>query len=41
LELVVMLDVEYGIKIKDAKAARKIFVNIRTIAEFIRQNGKP
>jgi acyl carrier protein len=41
LELVVMLDVEYGIKIKDAKAARKILVNIRTIAEFIRQNGKP
>lgn len=41
LELVVLLDVEYDIKIKDSKTARKILFNIRTMAEFIRQNGKP
>jgi acyl carrier protein len=40
LELVVLLDVEYDIKIKDSKTARKILFNIRTMAEFIRQNGK-
>lgn len=41
LELVVLLDVEYDIKIKDSKTARKILFSIRTMAEFIRQNGKP
>jgi len=35
LELVVWLDKKYGIKITDSKVARKIFVNIRTLAEFI------
>jgi acyl carrier protein len=41
LELVVLLDLEYDIKIKDSKTARKILFNIRTMAEFIRQNGNP
>ena len=41
LELVVMLDKKYGIKINDSKAARKILVNVRTIAEYVHLNGKP
>jgi acyl carrier protein len=35
LELIVLLDKFYGIKITDSKDARKIFMNVRTIAEFI------
>jgi acyl carrier protein len=40
LELVVLLDKKYGIKINDSKAARKILVNIRTIAEYVHKNRK-
>ncbi|MDD5169992.1 MAG: phosphopantetheine-binding protein [Syntrophales bacterium] len=40
LEIVVLLDKEYGIKITDSKEARKIFLSIRTIAEFVEQNRK-
>lgn len=35
LELVVWLDKTYGIKITDSKVARKILLNIRTLAEFV------
>ncbi|MBA4396814.1 MAG: acyl carrier protein [Syntrophus sp. (in: bacteria)] len=38
LELVVMLEKQYGIKITDSKAARKILVNVRTIAEYVYKN---
>lgn len=38
LELVVMLDRNYGIKLGDPKEARKIFQNLGTIADFIQQN---
>jgi len=38
LELVVMLDKNYGIKLYDPKEARKIFHNLNTIADFIQQN---
>ncbi|MBN1665081.1 MAG: acyl carrier protein [Deltaproteobacteria bacterium] len=41
LELVLLLDKQYGIKITDSKKARKIMVNIRTIAEYIQENAKP
>jgi len=40
LELVVWLDKNYGIKITDSKVARKIFADIRTLAAFVRQQGK-
>jgi acyl carrier protein len=40
LELIVMLDRNYGIKIQDPKEARKIFVNVRTIAEYIQKNRR-
>ncbi len=35
LELVVMLEKCYGIKITDAKVARKILMTVRTIAEYV------
>lgn len=35
IELVVMLEREYGIKIEDPKVGRKILVDVNTIANFI------
>ncbi len=40
LELIVMMDRHYGIKFEDPKVARKIFYNVRTIAEYIQQNRR-
>ena len=38
LELVVLLDRNYGIKLKDPKEGRHVFQNIRTMAEYIAKN---
>lgn len=38
LELTVMLEQHYGIKITDSKVARKIMVNVRTLAEYVYKN---
>jgi acyl carrier protein len=38
LELIVMLDRDYGIKIGDPKQGRKIFQSARVIAEYIQEN---
>ncbi len=38
LELVVLLDRNYGIKLKDPKEGRAIFHSIRTMAEYIHAN---
>jgi len=38
LELVVLLDRNYGIKLKDPKEGRQIFYSIRTMAEYIYAN---
>lgn len=38
LELIVMMDRDYGIKIADPKEARKIFQNARVIAEYIQEH---
>lgn len=35
IELIVLLDRQYGIKIKDPKEGRKILVDINTMADFI------
>jgi len=40
LELIVLLEKNYGIKIKDPKDGRKIFYSVRTMAEFISENQK-
>lgn len=35
LELIVLLEKQYGLKIEDPKDGKKIFYSIRTIAEYI------
>lgn len=41
IELVVLLEREYGIKINDPKEGRKILVDINTMADFILQHSNP
>ena len=36
LELIVMLDKSYGIKLSDPKEGRKVFETIQTMADFIK-----
>ncbi|SMC34682.1 phosphopantetheine-binding protein [Moheibacter sediminis] len=38
LELIVMLDKTYGIKLADPKEGRKIFETVRTMADYIEAN---
>jgi len=40
LELIVMLDRDFGIKIGDPKEARKIFQSVRVMSEYIQENRK-
>jgi len=40
LELIVLLEKHYGIKIEDPKDGKKIFQTIRTIAEYIEEKKK-
>ncbi|WP_257668360.1 phosphopantetheine-binding protein [Parapedobacter tibetensis] len=40
LELIVMLDKSYGIKLSDPKEGRKVFETIQTMADFIEANRK-
>ena len=38
LELIVLLEKEYGIKIQNPKDGQKIFFSLKTMAEFIQEN---
>lgn len=38
LELIVLLDRHYGIKITDSKEGRKIFESVQTMAEYVQQH---
>lgn len=38
LELIVLLNREYGITIKDPKEGRKVLVSINTMVDYIEQN---
>ncbi len=38
LELIVLLDRNYGIKINDPKEGRKILVDVNTMVEYIEKN---
>jgi acyl carrier protein len=40
LELMVLLERKYGIKIEDAREGRKILSSVQTMAEYIQQNRK-
>ena len=41
LELIVLLEKKYGIKIEDPKDGKKIFYSIRTMAQYITDHKKP
>lgn len=38
LEIILLLEKEYGIKLKDPAAAKPIFYSVNTLAEFIQGN---
>ncbi|MVZ64588.1 acyl carrier protein [Sphingobacterium sp. DK4209] len=38
LELIVLLDKEYGIKLSDPKEGKEIFKSINTLADFVEKN---
>jgi acyl carrier protein len=38
LELIVLLNREYGITIKDPKEGRKVLVNVNTMADYIQEH---
>ena len=40
LELIVLLEKNYGIKIEDPKDGKKIFYSIRSMAEYITEHQK-
>jgi len=40
LELMVLLERNYGIKIEDAREGRKILASVQTMADYIQQNRK-
>jgi len=40
LELIVLLERQYGIKIENPKEGQKIFYSVRTMAEFITDHKK-
>lgn len=40
LELIVLLDKDYGIKLSDPKQGKDIFESIETMAKFITENRK-
>ncbi len=40
LELIVMLDKSYGIKLADPKEGRKVFETVQTMADYIEANRK-
>lgn len=40
LELTVLLEKKYGLKIKTADEGKKILFSVKTMAEFIKQNPK-
>ena len=39
LELIVLLEKEYGIKIENPNEGKKIFTTLRTLAEYIQANS--
>ena len=40
LELIMLLDREYGIKLADPKEGKAIFASVRTMAEYVQANRK-
>ena len=41
LELMVLLERNYGIKIEDAREGRKVLSSVQTMADYIRDHSQP
>lgn len=41
LELMVLLERNYGIKIEDAREGRKVLSSVQTMADYIREHSQP
>ncbi len=40
LELVMMLEKDYGVKIEDKEVGARVFANVRSLAEYVAANGR-
>jgi len=40
LELIVLMEKNYGIKLEDPKKGKEIFASVKTMAEYINRNAK-
>lgn len=40
LELVILLEREYGIRMEDPKAHKQVFTSVRALAKFVEENRK-
>jgi len=40
LELILILEKKYGLKISDMEKGKKILFSVKSMAEFIKENGK-
>ncbi len=40
LELIVLMEKEYGIRVENASAAKSVFTSVRTMADYIDKNKK-
>ncbi|MDF1593482.1 MAG: phosphopantetheine-binding protein [Desulfobacterales bacterium] len=40
LELVIMIEKDYGVKIDNRELGAKVFASIRTLAEYVHKNSK-
>lgn len=40
LELMVLMERNYGIKIEDAREGRKVLTSVQSMADYIQQHGK-
>lgn len=41
LELVVMLEEDYGVKIDNKELGRKVFTSLRSLADYVREHRTP
>lgn len=40
LEIILLLDKEYGIKLKNPAEGKSVFYSVRTMADYIKEHGK-
>ncbi len=40
LEIILLLDKDYGIKLKNPAEGKRVFYSVKTMADYIREHGK-